>query len=213
MYFHRWELRILQINTLENLNKSINMLKLSWGKHLKMEQGALTWDQDMSSSESRDNKSWILEKKTDMLSRIECPFWLQGGLPEEGIDLFHAGSQELRSRTSSESQRQVDCKKLWRVISERGKTPMWPHYWRFVPTVIRNHKRHHSNQNYEGKDERQGGVNQGWRDFSHPDENQLDFDLKTGSNHQKHDTEDFYQNVCLIQGHICHWHNSSQLSA
>lgn len=56
----------------------------------------------MSSSESRHNKSWILGKKTDMLRRTGCPFWLQGGLPEKGIDLFHAGSLELKSSTHSE---------------------------------------------------------------------------------------------------------------
>lgn len=38
--------------------------------------------QDMSSSESKDNKGRM----------TGCPFWLQGGLPQEGIDLFHAGS-------------------------------------------------------------------------------------------------------------------------
>lgn len=61
----------------------------------------------MSSSESRRNKSWILEKKTDMLKSTGCPFWLRGGLPEEGIDLFHAGSLELTSRTQSELWKQV----------------------------------------------------------------------------------------------------------
>lgn len=65
----------------------------------------------MSSSESRDNKSWIL-KKTDMLRGTGFPFWLQEGLPEEGIDLFHAGSLELGSRAHSEFQKQVDCMEL-----------------------------------------------------------------------------------------------------
>lgn len=105
-----------------------------------------------------------------MLWRTGFPFWLQGGLPEEGIDLFHAGSLELGSRVHSEFQKQVDCTELWRVISEKGegekkkKSPMWPHYWRFVPTVIRNQKRHHSSQKYGGEDERQEGcgVGTGW---------------------------------------------------
>lgn len=43
---------------------------------------ALTLRPDMSSSESKDNKG----------KRTGSPFWLQGGLPREGIDLFHAGS-------------------------------------------------------------------------------------------------------------------------
>lgn len=65
----------------------------------------------MSSSESRDNKPWILEK-TDMLRRTGCPFWLQGGLPDEGIDLFHGGSLELGSRSESETQKRGDCTEL-----------------------------------------------------------------------------------------------------
>lgn len=65
----------------------------------------------MSSSESRHNMSWILEK-TDMLRRTGCPFWLQGGLPEKGIDLFHAGSLELTSSTQSEPWKQVACTEL-----------------------------------------------------------------------------------------------------
>lgn len=47
-----------------------------------------------------------------MLRRTGCPFWLQGGPLEEGIDLFPAGSLELGYRTQSESQEQVDCAEL-----------------------------------------------------------------------------------------------------
>lgn len=66
----------------------------------------------MSSSESRDNKSWILKKNPDMLRGTGFPFWLQEGLLEEGIDQFHAGSLELGSRAHSEFQKQVDCTEL-----------------------------------------------------------------------------------------------------
>lgn len=66
----------------------------------------------MSSSESKDNKVLDIGKKPHMLRRTGCPFWLQGGPLEEGIDLFPAGSLELGYRTQSESQEQADCVEL-----------------------------------------------------------------------------------------------------
>lgn len=38
---------------------------------------------------------------------------------------------------------------------------MRPHYRGFVPTVIRNHKRHHSSHEYEGEDETLGEAGVG----------------------------------------------------
>lgn len=49
---------------------------------LGTQQLALRLIQDMSSSESKDNKR----------RRTGRPVGLQGGLPQEGIDMFHAGS-------------------------------------------------------------------------------------------------------------------------
>lgn len=36
--------------------------------------------------------------------------------------------------------------------------PTRPHYCRFVPTVIRNHERHHSSWEDDGKDEGRRGA-------------------------------------------------------
>lgn len=128
----------LEISSLEDLNKLINMKKEVW-----KQEAALTQRPDMSSGDSEVNSSHWERKKT-CSERDTIHF----GCREISCRrrMFHTGSLELEYSLRFRDRLTVQNCEGWFQRKKKKQKPMWPHYRGFVPTVIRNHKRHHSSR-------------------------------------------------------------------